>query len=68
MKYLNSFDSFLNESKGIAPVIYSHLEKYFKEKGDKASFAEAKKMISDKVEGWDLSQGDFDEAKKQFSA
>jgi hypothetical protein len=67
MKHVNNFENFLNESKGIARVIYSPLEKFFKEHGKDASYEKAKKAIGTEVEGWDLSHDDYKEAEKKFS-
>ena len=61
MNRVKDFTTFINESKGVAPVIYAPLKKYINSKGEDASYEEAKKHIADEVEGWDLSKEDFDE-------
>lgn len=65
MENLKNYSSFLNEKKGINRAIYGVLKDYFK--GDETpSFFIAKKYVSSKVKGWDLSKEDFEEAKKKF--
>lgn len=52
----------VNEAEGIHPAIRQHLVDLLKE-NPKATFAEAKNYISDKVKGWKLSEEDYEEAK-----
>lgn len=51
------------ESEGIHPAIREKLMGYLKDNKD-ATYAEAKKHISEKIAGWKLSEEDFEEAKK----
>lgn len=53
----------ISEGKGIHPAIREKLIGYLKENPD-ATYAEAKKFISEKIVGWKLTQEDFEEAKK----
>lgn len=71
MENIKSYEAYLNEAKvqekeGISPAIYKDLKQYFKE-AKNPSFKGAQEYISDKKDGWDLSEEDFDEAKKMFS-
>lgn len=75
MENIKSYEAYLNEAKvqekeGISPAIYKDLKQYFKETKN-PSFKGAQEYISDKrsdkKDGWDLSEEDFDEAKKMFS-
>jgi hypothetical protein len=52
----------MNEAEGIHPAIRKHLADFLKE-NPKATFAEAKNYIADKIKGWKLSEEDFKEAK-----
>lgn len=54
--------SSVNEAEGIHPAIRQHLVDLLKE-NPKATYAEAKNYISDKVKGWKLSEEDYEEAK-----
>jgi hypothetical protein len=65
-KHIQSFDNFILESKGISRPIFGILKQYFADKGSEASFEDAKEIVADQVEGWDLSKEDFEEAKKKF--
>jgi hypothetical protein len=67
MKNIKLFEAFLNESKGIHPAIYSHLERFFKKNGSKASYKDAKDYIASKIKDWDLAKDDYTEAKKKFA-
>jgi hypothetical protein len=64
MKNLMNFNDWntLNEAEGVSKAAFSALEKFFGENPD-GSFEDAKKYVADQVEGWDLSQEDYDEAK-----
>jgi hypothetical protein len=66
MKNIKLYETFIQEGKGIHPAIYSHLEKFFKNNGNKASYADAKKYVSKEMKTWNLSKSDFEEAKKKF--
>jgi hypothetical protein len=55
----------ISEGKGIHPAIREKLMGYLKENPD-ATYAEAKKFISEKIAGWKLTQEDFEEAKKMM--
>jgi hypothetical protein len=55
-------ESGMNEAEGIHPAIRKHLADFLKE-NPKATFAEAKNYIADKIKGWKLSEEDFKEAK-----
>ena len=59
------FEKQIVEKKGISPAIYKDLEEYFASSG-KHSFAGAQKFIHAKKKGWNLSEEDFEEAKKKF--
>lgn len=68
MENIIDFKTFITESKvaeseGIHPAIRQKLVDYIKE-NPKASYAEARNFISDKIKGWKLSEEDFEEAKK----
>jgi hydroxymethylpyrimidine pyrophosphatase-like HAD family hydrolase len=65
MEKVLSFDSWkeLNEKKGVSRAIQGHLMDFLKKHGEDASFEDAKEFISDKVDGWELSMEDFEEAK-----
>jgi len=68
MENITDFETFIAESKivesdGIHPAIRQKLVDYIKE-NPKASYAEARNFISDKIKGWKLSEEDFEEAKK----
>jgi hypothetical protein len=67
MKNLMNFKSWraVVESAGISRAIYSHLAKFFDTHGEEGSYEDAKKYVASKVEGWDLSKEDFEEAKKE---
>jgi hypothetical protein len=67
MKNIKLFENWLKEGKGIHPAVYSHLEKYFKKAGKKASYDDAKKHIEGEMKNWKLSKEDFQEAKKIFA-
>lgn len=56
----------IQEKAGISPAVYSDLKKYFKSEKS-PSLKGAQKYISDKMKGWDLSEEDYNEAKKMFS-
>jgi hypothetical protein len=59
------FEKQIVEKKGISPAIYKDLEEYFTS-SSKHSFAGAQKFIHTKKKGWNLSEEDFEEAKKKF--
>jgi hypothetical protein len=65
---IHTFESFVNsrvdEKKGVAPAIYSHLEAFFKEHKD-GSYEDAKEYIKSKADGWDLSKEDYEEMKNK---
>lgn len=68
MKNLKDYQNFTSnlvegEGEGIHPAIRQKLMDYLKE-NPKATFAEARNFISDKIKGWKLSEEDFGEAKK----
>jgi len=56
-------DEIVNEAEGIHPAVRQKLLDYLKE-NPKATFAEAKSHIGDTLKGWNLSEEDFEEAKK----
>jgi hypothetical protein len=56
-----------NESKGVSRAIMGHLEDFLSKAGKDASFEEASQYIASKVEGWELSKEDFEEAKEMMS-
>lgn len=62
---LKSFDEFINEGKGVSKAVFNHLSAFFGEHGAEGSFEDAKKYVASKVEGWDLSKEDYEEAKKE---
>lgn len=66
MRNIKLFENFVNESKGIHPAIYSHMERFFKKEGSKGTYAKAKEYIASKMKDWNLSKDDFNEAKKKF--
>jgi DNA repair exonuclease SbcCD ATPase subunit len=68
MKNLLTFESWktVNESKGVSRAIYNHLVTFFDEHGEKGSYEDAKKYVASKVEDWDLSKEDYEEAKKEW--
>ena len=59
------FEKRIVEKKGISPAIYKDLEEYFNS-SKRHSYAEAQKFIHAKKKGWNLSEEDFEEAKKKF--
>lgn len=59
------FEKQIVEKKGISPAVYKDLEEYFKSSA-KPTLADAQKFISSKKKGWNLSDEDFQEAKKKF--
>ena len=67
MKNIKLFETFVGESKGIHPAIYSHLERFFKKHGNKGSFNQAKEYVASKMKDWELSKDDYTEAKKRFA-
>lgn len=67
MRNIKLYETFVGESKGIHPAIYSHLEKFFKKNGAKGTYAQAKEYIASKMKDWDLSKEDYTEAKKRFA-
>jgi len=66
MKHVKNFEKFIFESKGISRPIFGILKKYFADNKTEADFEDAKKIVADQVEGWDLSKSDFEEAKQEF--
>ena len=64
MKNVMNFNDWntVNEAEGVSKAAFSALEKFFGENPD-GSYEEAKKFVADHVEGWDLSQEDYEEAK-----
>lgn len=67
MKHIQNFDSFIFESRGISRPVFGALKKYIQEAGEDANYQEAKEVVAQEVDGWDLSEDDFEEAKKKFS-
>jgi hypothetical protein len=67
MKNLLTYESWksVNEGRGVSRAIYNHLVSFFDEHGAKVSYEEAKKYVASKVDGWDLSKEDYEEAKKE---
>lgn len=67
-KMMDTLGGFVKESvgvyegEGIHPAIRQHLMDFLKE-NPKATYAEARNHISDKIKGWELSEEDFEEAK-----
>lgn len=59
------FEKKIVEKAGISPAIYKDLEEYFSS-DKKHSYADAQKYIHTKKKGWNLSEEDFEEAKKKF--
>jgi hypothetical protein len=51
------------ESEGIHPAVREKLLAYLKDNTD-ATYSEAKKFIKEKIAGWNLTEEDFEEAKK----
>jgi hypothetical protein len=65
MENLKEYEDFLNEAKGISFAIYRDLEEYFK-KDKSPSFSKAKTFIKSRKKNWNLTEEDFEEAKKEF--
>jgi hypothetical protein len=65
MENLKNYSNFLFERAGISSAIYKPLKDYFEET-DSPNFFIAKKYVASKVDGWELSKEDFNEAKKKF--
>lgn len=55
----------LAEAEGVSRAIHGVLKDFFSEHGE-GSYEQAKDYVASKVKGWDLSQEDYDEAKKEF--
>lgn len=53
------------EAEGIHPAIRQKLMDYLKDNPD-ATYPEAKRFISEKIAGWNLTSEDFEEAKKMM--
>lgn len=51
------------EAEGIHPAVREKLIAYLKDNTD-ATYSEAKKFIKEKIAGWNLTEEDFEEAKK----
>lgn len=66
MKHISSFETFLFESKGISRPIYGILKNYFDQNGEDANYQDAKEVVAQEADGWDLSKEDFEEAKDKF--
>jgi len=55
----------LSEAEGVSKAIFGTLQNFFDEYGE-GSYEQAKEYVASKVKGWDLSQEDFEEAKKMM--
>jgi hypothetical protein len=56
----------LVEAEGVSRAIHGALQLFFDEHGKDGSYEQAKEYVASKVKGWDLSQEDFEEAKKEL--
>ncbi len=65
MENIKDYHDFLFEKKGISPAIYKDLETFF-DNVKYPAYKEAKAYIAKTQKGWDLSQEDYEEAKKMF--
>lgn len=65
MENLKDYNDFLFEKRGVSPVIYKDLEFFF-DTVKYPAYGEAKKFIAKSHDGWELSQEDYEEAKKKF--
>lgn len=65
--YIKNYDQWITEAKGVSRAIAGHLKTFFDENGKKASYDKACDYIASKVEGWELSKEDFEEAKNMLN-
>lgn len=65
MENIESYESFLNEGKGISFAIYNDLKSYF-DSTKSPNFEGAKSYMKSKKKNWNLTKEDFEEAKKEF--
>lgn len=65
MKNILDFNNWnsVNEAEGVSKPAFGALKKFFQD-NPKGSYDEAKKYVADHVDGWDLTEEDYNEAKK----